>query len=358
MKKEEMELTLKLCSFNSQYSTELEKMLQLNATPTVLGQLFFNRMQAIAYGNLKKNHLLNIVNREFRNSLKLSYEQNIQRNNSYFECLKYLSKILLPYNNKYAMLKGALLCKEYPDGYRTSNDVDLLLQPKDVTSIGQALLNNGFKQGNIRNDEFIAATRKEIIESKMTRGETVPYIKEVDLPAMKYLEVDINFSLDYKNDVNNNLDLFINQAHNTFIGDLIIRTLDKYDFFIHICSHLYKEATTMPWIRMRRDMSLYKYCDVYFLIDKFSESEINCLFMRANELCLAEVCSFAIIQTASLFDIKNQYAICVAKENLKKNKTLLHTVVSPQDMKTFIYTEKNIKSRFFAENRIQLLKEI
>ena len=27
----------------------------------------------------------------------------------------------------------------------------------------------------------------------MMRGETVPYIKEVDLPFMKYLEVDINF---------------------------------------------------------------------------------------------------------------------------------------------------------------------
>lgn len=32
----------------------------------------------------------------------------------------------------------------------------------------------------------------------MNRGETVPYILEADYPFMKFLEVDINFSLDYK----------------------------------------------------------------------------------------------------------------------------------------------------------------
>ena len=46
---------------------------------------------------------------------------------------------------------------------------------------------------------FIPAARREIIESRMTRGETVPYVKEVGLPGMRFLEVDINFSLDYKN---------------------------------------------------------------------------------------------------------------------------------------------------------------
>lgn len=97
------------------------------------------------------------------------------------------------------MLKGAYLCAHYPDGYRTSNDVDLLVLPKDVTTIGNLLARSGFRQGNIRNGEFIPATRQEIIESKMMRGETVPYIKEVDLTFMKFFKVDINFSLDYKN---------------------------------------------------------------------------------------------------------------------------------------------------------------
>ena len=32
-------------------------------------------------------------------------------------------------------------------------DIDLLVLPKDVTALGSLLLKEGFKQGNIRNDE-------------------------------------------------------------------------------------------------------------------------------------------------------------------------------------------------------------
>lgn len=113
-------------------------------------------------------------------------------------CIRYITEVLSKCSCTYAMLKGALLCRCYPEGYRTSNDIDLLVHPSDVTLIANALSAAGFRQGSVRNDRFIAATRQEIIESKMMRGETVPFIKEMNLPGMKYLEVDINFFLDYK----------------------------------------------------------------------------------------------------------------------------------------------------------------
>ncbi len=195
MKKQEKELFKALCSFKAK---EFDEGLLQAANPIVLGHLFFNRMQAVAYGVLKKHNLLGKVNREFRNSLKGAYEQNLEKNRSFFWCINHVEEALSGCDCKYAMLKGAYLCRAYPEGYRTSNDIDLLVHPKDVTEVGNALLSAGFKQGNVRNGSFIPATRKEIIESKMMRGETVPYIKEVNLPGMQFLEVDINFSLDYK----------------------------------------------------------------------------------------------------------------------------------------------------------------
>lgn len=168
--------------------------------------------------------------------------------------------------DKYAMLKGAYLCEVYPEGCRTSNDIDLLVKPEDVTEIGNRLSSAGFKQGNIRNGEFKAASRREIIESKMTRGETVPYIKEVGLPAMRFLEVDINFSLDYKPGDTGLVCEMINNAVTEEFDDLRVRTLRRDDFFIHLCSHLYKEATTLPWVEMMRDMTAYKYADIYLLL--------------------------------------------------------------------------------------------
>ena len=179
MKKQEKELFKALCSFKAE---KFDENLLKAATPGVLGHLFFNRMQAVAYGVLKKHNLLGKVNREFRNSLKMAYEQNLAKNKSFFRCINYVEETLSACNCKYAMLKGAYLCKAYPEGFRTSNDIDLLVHPKDVTVIGNALLSAGFKQGNVRNGNFIPAVRKEIIESKIMRGETVPYIKEIGLP--------------------------------------------------------------------------------------------------------------------------------------------------------------------------------
>ena len=355
MKQNEKELFKRLCSFKE---NEFDTKLLNAATPSVLGHIFFNRMQAIAYGTLKKHSLLSKINREFRNSLKSAYYQNIQKNKSFLRCVKYVGDILSLCDCKYAMLKGAYLCKVYPDGYRTSNDIDLLVKPKDVTQISKVLSGAGFKQGNICNDEFIPATRREIIESKMMRGETVPYIKEVNLPQMKFLEVDINFSLDYKPEDSELLENMIEKSVITGMGDHRIRTLNPNDFFVHLCSHLYKEATTLPWVEMKRDMTLYKYCDIYMLINNLNEEHIDSLFKHANSLSMEKVCAFAVLQTAELFEFKNEYAVKVAKMILANDCDFLHIVISPKGNKKYIFCEKDILKRFFCNDRAKLLREV
>ena len=46
-------------------------------------------------------------------------------------------------------------------------------------------------------------------------------------------------------------------------------TLSLPDFILHLCAHLYKEATVMAWVEMGRDQSLYKYADLYLLTELF-----------------------------------------------------------------------------------------
>lgn len=355
MEKEEKQLLRQLCSFRSDHFDEA--LLQY-ATPEVLGHLFFNRMQGIAYGVLKDNDCLGRVNREFRNSLKGAYEQNIEKNNSFMQCVALLSETLQAYSGRYAMLKGAFLCGAYPDGYRTSNDVDLLVRPCDVTVIGDALTKAGFRQGNIRNGRFIPAERREIIESKMLRGETVPYILEIGLPKMRFLEVDINFSLDYKNSDVTVLNAMLEQITDIDNGKVKISTLNKYDFFIHLCCHLYKEATTLPWVKMKRDMTLYKYADIYMLLDNMSDVDVSDLFDRARELELEKICAFAVLQTAELFESGNFTAKETAEDILQSDPDFLHRVISPAEKKTYIYKTKDIAERFFMNDRAADLEEV
>ena len=354
MKPEEKQLFKSLCNFKAErFDEELLKF----ATPAVLGHIFFNRMQSIAYGTLCKHGLLGKVNREFRNSLRGAYEQNVEKNNSFYWCIQYLNEVLAKCNCKYAMLKGAYLCHYYPKGYRTSSDIDLLVNPEDVTQIGNALSIAGFKQGNVRNGEFIPATRKEIIESKMLRGETVPYIKELNFPNMKYLEVDINFSLDYKNSSTDVLESMLEKASKREIRGADVMTLDESDFFIHLCAHLYKEASTLPWVEMMRDMTLYKYCDIYLLLEDMTMPRLEKIFVRATELGMEKECAFAILQTVELFDITNKIVLDMALSVLINDSDFIHRVIDPKESKNYIFTEKNIFERFFADSRKDLLKE-
>ena len=355
MIQKEKELFKSLCSFKSK--TFDNTLLEAN-TPAVLGHLFFNRMQGIAYGTLKNHGLLGRVNREFRNSLKGAYDQNIEKNKSFLWCVQHLQEVLSDCQCKYAMLKGAYLCKYYPDGYRTSNDIDLLVRPKDVTEVGNALLAAGFKQGNIRNGEFEPAKRVEIITSKMMRGETVPYIKEVNLPCMRFLEVDINFSLDYTLGDTASLEEMINNSVIEKLDNFQVRTLRRDDFFVHLCSHLYKEATTLPWIEMKRDMTLYKYCDIYMLLNDASKEEVDFLFKRAEELLMEKVCAFSVIHTSNLFNFNNIYAVEIAEKILSQDPDFIHTIISPEQRMEYVFTEKDILERFYADDRNTLLKGV
>ena len=354
MNENEKRLFKALCKFQcSSFNEELLKY----ASSSVLGELFFNRMQGIAYGTLKQHGLLYRVNREFRNSLSTAYEQNRMKNAHFLNCVNYVAQVISECACKIAMLKGAYLCAHYPDGYRTSNDIDLLVLPENVTMVGNALTAAGFKQGSIRNGVFVPATRQQIIESKMLRGETVPYIKTVNLPYMEYLEVDINFSLDYKN---SDTDILSSMLSKICLNDekgIQIPTLEKNDFFLHLCAHLHKEATTLPWIEMHRDMTLYKYSDIYLLLSEMTKDDIDSIFVRAGELGIEKICAFTVWETMELFDIANDYLYQSAKDVLAKDPTFLLRVVSPKDKKFLYYRTLDTNSRFFMENRMKDLQE-
>ena len=256
------------------------------------------------------------------------------------------------------MLKGALLCSVYPEGYRTSNDIDLLVHPNDVTKIGKTLSGFGFRQGNVRNGLFIPATRREIIESRMMRGETVPYILDVNLPGMPFLEVDLNFSLEYKNSDPKIIEELIKNSGTISVKGADLVTLGKGDFLIHLCNHLYKEATTYPWVKMKRDMTLYKYCDIYYLVNRLSDKETDILLSRIKETEMEKICSCVILWAHGLLEITNQKALDFALENLWHTPDQLHYVTDPAANKDYLYDIKDIRERFFRQDREKHLKEV
>ena len=107
-----------------------------------------------------------------------------------------------------------------------------------------------------------------------------------------------------------------------------------------------------------RDMTLYKYCDIYMLLNDADKEYIDFLFERAGKLGMEKVCAFAVLQTAELFKFKNLYAVEIATKALGYDLDFIHRIISPKDKKELVFTERNILERFFADNRKALLEEV
>ena len=175
---------------------------------------------------------------------------------------------------------------------------------------------------------------------------------------MKFFEVDINFSLDYKNGTADTLSDMLSNVCIKNEKELSIPTLDDADFFIHLCAHLYKEATTLPWIEMQRDMTLYKYCDIYMLLSEMTDAELQRIFARATELGMEKVCAYTVLETMELFDMDNPFAYGVFHVALADDPDFCLRVVSPKDKKVLKYQTADVTERFFMEARATNLKEV
>lgn len=303
----------------------------------ILGQLLYNRVGTIAYTALKKNELLHRVNREFRNTLKTVYEHNSIKTDSFINALNLLKSVCTKLQFPYAFLKGAYLVQLYDRGLRTSNDIDILINPQHITELTDKLKMMGFKQGYVRNEEFAPASRTEIISSRMNRGEIVPLVKEVNLPGMKYLEIDINFSLGFRPGVDEEIvQTFLKRTQPLILNT--ISTLDQTDFLMHLCAHLYKEATVLSWVELDRDVSLYKYCDIYLFLHKFMNAEFAAtLIQKINDLGLNKECYFALSYAKQLFGISSDNLNKVLTVIKPVDSSFMTQVLEPQTGKVYSY---------------------
>lgn len=354
----ENKFILELCKFKNAEQEQLVTLMEHPLDyPYILGHLLYNRVGGIAYYVLKKYGLLHRVNREFRNTIKSIYETNLEKTNSFIKALKGLSPVCKRLAFPYALLKGAYLVDLYPRGLRTSNDIDILIEPQNITKLSVELKLENFEQGHISNEEFVPANRMEIISSRMNRGETVPFVKEISLPRMRHLEIDVNFSLGFRPGLDNALvHDFLQNTPLCIQGGLA--TLDKIDFLIHLCAHLYKEATVMKWVEMGRDISLYKYCDIYLFIQTFGTEDFwDTLVQRVNSIGLQKECYYAIFYTKMLFSIENQ-AIDVALGDIKPvDLAFLKQIVEPSTDKIYAF-DMDYVDWVFCGNRKEHLHEI
>ena len=358
----EIDFTLALCQYIKPDEEKICAFINSGLDyPYILGQLLYNRVGGAAYYTLNSLSLLGKMNREFRNSLKTVYDTNKTKSDSFKEALESLHEVFKQVDFPYALLKGSFLVSLYPSGLRTSNDIDVLINFKDSAGISKLLTENGFIQGHIRNNEIIKASRTEIISSQLNRGEAVPFVKEVNLPYMKFLEVDVNFSLGFKPDADKGITerLLTDIVTEIKTQKGALYTLSPPDFLIQLCTHLYKEASVYNWVAFGRDQGLYKYLDIYlFVLEYLNPNTTEAYIRRIKALGVENECYYALNGTKELFSLcatpeLDLLLMGITPEDL----AFLNEVYSPADGKKYRY-DLNFKEWVFDGRRREKLNEV
>lgn len=345
----------KLFKLADVYNEEKIKILSEDNIELIVGEVILNRIVGIAYDNLD----LSYVPKEIEKNLKILNKYSVESSERFIDNVHYISDILKNVDFQYALLKGSFLTTMlYKKGYRTSNDIDILINSNNISDLQSLLINNGFVQGHVDEAQnIIPATRHEVIQARLNYGETIPFYKSI---KGNILEIDINFSLDYKPEKDKEIvsDLLENVMTINHEG-YTFKTLGTVDFLIHLCCHLYKEATTYDWLQYRRDLMLYKFSDINVFIHEYNSKEfIDELRNRIVRFGLEKECYYTFKNSCEIFPHLTKYHDFVnLLESIEPVElSFMNEIIWPAKHKKFRH-ELSFTEWFNCKDRISMLSE-
>jgi hypothetical protein len=326
---------------------------------SLLGDICINRIGGIAYKNMNKLKNFRVL-KEFKTTIEAVYKDNIRKTESFKKNIKYLSQIFKDVNFNYAFLKGSFLTtKLYESGYRTSNDIDILINENDITNCQNVLLNNGFVQGEYKKDVgIIPANRREILMSRMNYGETIPFVKMIEDEPVN---IDLNFSVDFKPAGQSQIvsELLMNTIEVEF-ENVCFKTLNRIDFLIHLCCHLYKEATTINWVRSNRDLQLYKFSDInIFFHECILKEDFQNIVKCIAEFGVEKECYYTFENASVIYpNLKKIEGFEKMLNDIKpKDIKFMKQIYDPMDKNVYEY-DITFEEWFMSKKRISHLRKV
>lgn len=329
----------------------------------ILGYLELNKISGYFFKQAKamKLELPQQIKRKLNNIFVIQCERN-EKMKKWIDDISFQ----LQYDNiKHAFLKGSILshCKIgndflYGIGERVSNDIDILISPKDISNIDKTLKNLGFKQAywNFDKNEMIEFSRSEILSRRMNRGETAPYMQKFDSVCLNFVEVDINFSVDYLPTGNGELlDQMLEKAVVASRKNIKLYALDNEYNFLHLLMHQYKEAIIYSMVKRNKDLELYKYLDIYLYI-KNELFDFNKFVSIIKNFHLEKECYFVLYTVSKIF--KSLEISKLLKSFKPKNLDYLEEVIDVENNNDKYRWNISLEDRLYDYNKFDYLKRV
>ena len=138
------------------------------------------------------------------------------------------------------------------------------------------------------------------------------------------------------------------------------RTLNPIDFIIHLSCHLFKEATNYDWVIRRRDLMLYKFCDINVFMHKYGTQKFfSSLANYIKKYNLQKECYYTLENASIIYPRLNKLeGYHSLKHFIRTNDlTFMKQIIYPREKVLYQY-DMSFTDWFFCHNRVDHLRVV
>lgn len=314
-----------------------------------------NKVLGLLYNNLKRLILISYIPMRYERNAKFFFLGNAIRNN---ELLKEYEKVIHALTQagiKAVPLKGIYLVpnmyQEY--GAREMSDVDLLVKREDSAKILEIMSDLGYEQGSYKKDTHKVEpySREKKMLWNMNMNTMIPFVKICDSQYAECIKFDISFNLDMKL-APNPVPSMLERAYQSD-GLWYLR---PSDFFIHLCCHLYKEASNAEWIYQNKDVNIIKFCDVReYILQKMRTEDIQEAIHAVLECRVNQAVYYTIFYLKMIYQDGYEDKML---EELEISDLSFLDQFGQNNFKEPVKFKKSFWERIFSESNAEELREM
>ena len=208
MNNTEKDFIIEIIRFNTN-KEKIEEFIKCNKINwiNVLGFISYHRIAGLVYEKMNSVNIRLLDFPVFFSTYMINQAQKC-RNEYQLNEIKKISQKLEQNKIKYVFLKGSILNHTvFESGTRSSNDIDILISKDSIETATEILNNLGYTQCkyNYKQNTIENFNDNKLKESLKLKGETCPFVKIANETAIKTIDVDLNFSLDWTPNYNQEL---------------------------------------------------------------------------------------------------------------------------------------------------------
>lgn len=323
--------------------------------PRIFQVAIQNKVLGLLYNNLKRLKLISRIPTRYEKNAKFFCLGNAIRNTELFKEYEKVIHALTQAGIKAVPLKGIYLAPNVYHEYsaREMSDVDLLVKREDSAKILEIMTSLGYEQGSYKKETHKVEpySREKKMLWNMNMNTMIPFAKICDSQYAECIKFDISFNLDLKLEPNP-VPSMLERAYQSD-G---LWYLKPSDFFIHLCCHLYKEASNAEWIYQNKDVNIIKFCDVReYILQKMRTEDIQEAIHSALEHKVNQAVYYTIFYLKMIYQDGYEDKIM---EELEIDDLSFLEQFGQNNFKESVKFKKSFWERIFSDSNAEELKEM